>query len=119
MKCDFCTWNARPETIPAVTQHLNGNHWGLENYWIVWRQGQIVLAREKEESDIELTFDRPKFIVPPEPPVVKYANPGDINVTLQGSVLVNEGTGEIKSTRGQGQGRPLSPGDDVTPLIGQ
>lgn len=119
MKCEFCTWNARPETIPAVTQHLNGNHWGLENYWIVWRQGELVLAREKKESDTELTFDRPKFIVPPKPPVVKYANPDDINVTLEGSVMVNEGTGEVKTTKDLGRDRPQFPGDDVTPLIGQ
>lgn len=118
MKCEFCTWDERPESIPALTRHLNGNHWGLEDYWIVWRKGELVLTREKETSDVELKFDRPKFIVPPEPPVVKYANPGDINVSLEGTVLVNEGTGEIKTGRGS-RGKRQSPGDDVTPLIGQ
>jgi len=119
MKCEFCTWDVRPESIPSLTQHLNGNHWGLEDYVIVWRQGELVLAHEKEESDIEVKFDRPKFIVPPEPPVVKYANPGEINAGIAGAVIINEGTGEITSNRPLDRDKPLSLGDDVTPLIGQ
>lgn len=118
MKCDFCNWNERPDSIPGVTRHLNGNHWGLENYEIVWRDEEIVLAREVEQGDIKLQFDRPKFGVAPEPPVVKYATAKDINASLEGAVIVNEGTGEIKSTR-LDRDMLQSPGDDVDPLIGR
>jgi hypothetical protein len=119
MKCEFCTWDERPESIPALTRHLNGNHWGLEEYLIVWRSGELILARGAEASDIEIEFDRPKFIVPPEPPVVSYETFNEVNAELVGTVLINEGTGEIKASRSLDQDKPLSPGDDVTPLIGQ
>jgi len=110
VKCDFCSWQERPESLPQLTRHLNGNHWGLTSYEVVWRSGEIVLARDVETGDTVLSFDRPKFIVPPEPEVVKYANPSDIKVTLEGTVKTNPAVV---------QGTTLFPASDPRDEIGR
>lgn len=60
MKCDFCLWNESPSSVPAIVRHLNADHYDLENYQVVWREGELVIADAVEESDVEISIVTPK-----------------------------------------------------------
>lgn len=112
MKCEFCTWIERPESLVHLKRHLVGNHWGLKNYYVVWRQGELVLAAEELGGDIDINFKKPEFVDPPTPEVVNFVS-GKPNTTM-GSLPTESGP-VINSTVPQGM--PLSRDGDLGPLI--
>lgn len=90
-----------------------GSHWGLKNYYVVWRQGELVLAAEELSSDIDINFKKPEFIDPPAPEVVNF-NTGKPNTTMGSLPTVGDSV-KINSTALQGM--PLSRDGDLGPLI--
>jgi hypothetical protein len=93
---------------------LEGNHWGLEDYVVVWRQGELVLAREEESGDIDINFKRPTFSVPPEPEVVNH-KVGTIQASM-GSLPSQVSEPELVNQVPY-QGMPLSHASDSDSLI--
>lgn len=65
-----------------IKHHINGNHWGLTDYEIVSREGELTIVSEVLEDDIEIPVEKPVFEVPEEPEVVVY--PINVDVSLGG-----------------------------------
>ena len=114
MKCEFCTWNEHPESLVHITRHLEGNHWGLEGYVVVWRQGELVLARNEESGDMDINFKKPVFATPPEPEIVNH-KVGTIQASM-GS-LPSQVSEPAVTSQAPYQGMPLSHASDSDSLI--
>lgn len=63
MKCDFCNWNTLPESIPALKRHVEANHVDLEDFFVVWRDGGMLVACDKQESDVDIPVEFRKVVV--------------------------------------------------------
>ena len=67
MKCDFCTWDTRPDNIQPLKGHVKADHPELEHeeFFVVWRDGGLLVARAKKKNDIviHVDFDWPDLTV--------------------------------------------------------
>ncbi len=84
MKCDFCVWQHSPDSLPMIDRHINGNHWGLEDYEVVSREGEIMIVKEVEDEDIMLPFEKPVFTVAEVPEIVEY--PYSVDASVDGVI---------------------------------
>ena len=57
MKCEFCAWEMSPESIPPMKRHIEANHPDLEEFVAVWRDGELVVAREKKDTDVAIHIE--------------------------------------------------------------
>ena len=57
MKCEFCNWNISPEVIPSMARHIEANHPDIEEFATVWRDGEMLVARSKKDTDIAIHVD--------------------------------------------------------------
>lgn len=57
MKCEFCTWELLPESIPPLKRHIEANHPDIEEVHTVWRDGEMWASRSIKPTDVAIHVD--------------------------------------------------------------
>ena len=54
MKCEFCSWGSKPESLPEIKSHIEVHHY-QQSFSVVWRGGEFYIT--KEANNGEKVFD--------------------------------------------------------------
>jgi hypothetical protein len=75
MKCEYCSWSAKPDLLPSVTAHIESSHKDLYPI-VVWRKGEFVVTKKKKKNEAE--FDVNVVHLDPAPFPEVFTSSGEI-----------------------------------------
>jgi hypothetical protein len=88
MKCGLCSWQEKPDLLPKIKIHAEGNHFN-EDVYVVWRDQEFFITKTVEDGETLYDANIVKYEIPKEPPVVTPFIFSELDVSVREISLSN------------------------------